>query len=96
MPALVSTLDRLFALNPDAKALISATLRNEKTLDAFLNACSKSQQSSLFLKMQSLSSLADTSGLRAQRLQVPLPREDSQSGFFFPTTTPILIFLITR
>ena len=42
MPDLVSTLDGLLSLNPVAKALISATLRNEKTLDAFLDACSES------------------------------------------------------
>lgn len=96
MPALVSTLDGLFALNPDAKAFISATLRNEKTLEAFLNACSKSLHSSMFLKRKSSAYLADARGLRAQRLKVPLLREESQFGFFFPTTTPILVFLITR
>ena len=96
MPALASTLDRILALNPDAKALISATLRNEKTLDAFMNACSKSLHSLMFQKRTSFENLSDVSGLRAQRLQVPLPREDSQTGFFFSTTTPILVFLITR
>ena len=96
MPALVSTLDGLFALNPDAKALISATLRNEKTLDAFLDACSKSLYWSIIPQRNSLANFADARGLRAQRLQVPLPKEDSQLGFFFPSTTPILVFLITR
>ena len=45
---------------------------------------------------ENLTDFADARGLRAQRLQVPLPKEDSQLGFFFPTTTPILVFLITR
>lgn len=42
IPALVSTLREVFAQYEGAKAVISATLRNPKTLDTFMHACGKS------------------------------------------------------
>ena len=39
MPALVATIRDLFELYPKTEVVISATVRNEDTLDAFLKAC---------------------------------------------------------
>lgn len=39
MPALIATVRDLFELYPSAKFLISATIRNEETLNCFLKAC---------------------------------------------------------
>lgn len=41
IPALVTTIRDLFNLYPETKILISATVRNEDTLAAFLDACGK-------------------------------------------------------
>lgn len=38
----------------------------------------------------------DREGFNVKDLEVNLPREDEQIGFFLPTSTPIKIFLITR
>tara|TARA_R110002003_G_scaffold40_6_gene2649 strand:- start:7205 stop:7945 length:741 start_codon:yes stop_codon:yes gene_type:complete len=42
IPRLVSTMREFFELNPALNVLISATIRNEQTFEAFLNACSGS------------------------------------------------------
>jgi predicted nicotinamide N-methyase len=42
IPRLVTTLSEFFELNPALEVLISATIRNEKTFETFLNACSGS------------------------------------------------------
>lgn len=42
IPALVSTIGGFFEANSDLKVLIAATIRNEQTFEAFLNACSTS------------------------------------------------------
>ena len=39
MPALIATIRDLFELNLKLKVLISAAVRNEKTLECFLEAC---------------------------------------------------------
>ena len=91
MPALVSTLRELFMRFDGSEALISATYRSQKTLDAFMNACCKL---TTLCQLQVLTLLA-ANHLSVERLQVPLPNEGKQRGFFFPTTTPIFIFLIS-
>lgn len=40
IPRLVSTMNEFLDLNPALEILISATIRNEATFEAFLNACS--------------------------------------------------------
>lgn len=94
-PALVLTLHDLFARYHDAKALISATLRNEKTLNAFMDACGESLQWSMSHADDKLIPAA-ADGLHTERLQIPLAKEETQLGFFIPTSSPILVFLITR
>ena len=95
MPALTSTLREIFAQCQGAKAVISATLRNPKTLDTFMHACSKSFDPWKTLEDSRFTSIA-ANHFRIQRLQIPLAKEDNQLGFFFPTSIPILIFMITR
>lgn len=43
-----------------------------------------------------LTGLSDREGFKIKDLEVNLPREDEQIGFFLPTSTSIKIFLITR
>ena len=38
---------------------------------------------------------AAAKGFHIERLQIPLAKEEAQLGFFFSTSAPILIFLIT-
>ncbi|MCJ1466534.1 hypothetical protein MMC07_005154 [Pseudocyphellaria aurata] len=77
IPALVSTLRDLSDRFPMIKILISATVRNESTLNIFLHAC-------------------DQSAFNIEVLDVELPPEDQQVGFFLPASTPVRVFLITR
>ena len=76
------------------KALISATLRNEDTLKTFTDACGK------FIMWTSLQDWklisAASNRFHVERLQIPLVKEENQFGFFFSTSTPILVFMITR
>lgn len=96
VPPLVATLRDLFDHYPYIKALISATVRNEQTLEVFTKACS------MFAKPYPLSlvglqlTIVGVNEFNFSRLDVPLPKREDQYGFFFSTRTPIHIFLITR
>ena len=60
-----------------------------------MHACGKSFEPWKTLLDSWFTSLA-ANHFRIQRLQIPLAKEENQLGFFFSTSTPILIFMITR
>ena len=59
-----------------------------------MHACGKSSDPWNYLEDSRFTYIA-ASRFRIQRLQIPLAKEENQLGFFFPTNTPILIFMIT-
>ena len=77
IPSLIATLRDLFNIYPDIQILISATIRNPDTIDAFISACVEKHFS-------------------FKTLDIAMPPEGAQIGFFIPTTSPIRIFRITR
>jgi hypothetical protein len=88
-----------FDLNAALQILVAATIRNEKTFETFLNACSGSPHKYIILRR--LLSDADFCGVGRNRFTLqqidfaPLP-ESLQDGPFYPTATPIQIWRITR
>ena len=60
-----------------------------------MHACGKFFTSWKILEESWFISIA-TNHFRIQRLQIPLAKEENQLGFFFPTSVPILIFMITK
>jgi len=84
-------------------ALISATVRNENTLEAFVNACGKSsalqnQIAIIYRLCQELTHghVSETKKFYMQDVDFHTPPMDQQTGFFHPMTTKIRILCITR
>ena len=102
IPRLVSTLREFFDLNSALKVLIAATIRNEQTFEAFLNACSgsPSPHESYMRYFCVRGSIADFCGVERDRFCLELVNfhsvpEHLQDGPFYPTSTPIQIWRIT-
>ncbi|KAF2742880.1 hypothetical protein M011DRAFT_255117 [Sporormia fimetaria CBS 119925] len=77
IPALVATMRQFFEASPAIQVLISATIRNTDTFEAFLNACRRNQ-------------------FDMELLDFALVPEPAQEGPFYPTSTPIPIWRITK
>lgn len=102
IPRLVSTLGEFFYLNPALEALISATIRNEETFETFLNACSGSLHVLFSWPCYDIGRVvADFCGVGRNRFSFeqvdcpPVP-EHQQKGPFYPTSTPIQLWRVTR
>lgn len=93
-------MSEFFALNPALEVLVSATIRNEQTFETFLNACCGSF-SSLKLRHYAIDGLLLTCGVARNDftfVQVDFPAipEHAQLGPFYPTSTPIQIWRVTK
>lgn len=77
IPQLVTTMKALLDHHAGLRVLLSATIRNEQTFEAFLNACRRNR-------------------LCFERVDFPPVPEDEQDGPFYPTSTPLQIWCLTR
>ena len=99
IPRLVHTLSEFFVLNPALEVLIAATIRNEQTFETFLNACSGSSNSETAALR--VDDVLLTCGVERNKLEFaevefsPVP-EQLQDGPFYPTSTPIQIWRVTK
>ncbi|TPR05165.1 hypothetical protein CAN33_0033370 [Aspergillus niger] len=87
VPLLVQTVKSLFEKYAVKEFLISATLRNERTFGAFLNACGAFVPSRF--------SNTEESALKVERVPFESPAEEVQTGFFHSTVIPIRTYKIT-
>ena len=78
------------------KFLISATVRNEQTLDAFIIACGEWRGFIYSVYDLSSDQAAEKNSFTVEQLNISMPKRENQMGFFFPTTTAIKIFLVTN
>lgn len=89
-------------MNVALQVLIAATIRNEQTFETFLNACRASPYFALFVGyVTSAPHFADfcgveRNGLTLEQLDFPLVPGGHQDGPFYPTSTQIQIWHITR
>jgi len=108
IPQLVTTMKALLDHHAGLRVLLSATIRNEQTFEAFLNACSgslplcsASVAGSPVARDNGGCGVADLCGVGRNRLcfervDFPPVPEDEQDGPFYPTSTPLQIWCLTR
>jgi hypothetical protein len=102
IPRLVATLREFFELNAALQVLISATIRNEETFETFLNTCSGSSSGCCeTAALRHGRCVANICGVERNdfscvRVDFPAVPENHQVGPFFPTTTPIQIWSVTK
>jgi hypothetical protein len=89
---LVATLGQMLARDRGCEALISATLRNEATMDLFETVCGKLGSLDRFGSRPDWE--AGEQKLSIERLEVPDGNPDDQVGLFHRIATPIRIYLI--
>ena len=111
VPLLVQTVKSLFEKYAVKEFLISATLRNERTFGAFLNACGAFVPSRfsntgmdiihvcvcvcVWNQLTGCACRAEESALKVERVPFESPAEEVQTGFFHSTVIPIRTYKIT-
>ena len=93
MPALIASMRDIFKLHPSIKILIAATVRNQETIECFLQACSESLHTGVPLYIEAM---LDENAFDLEDLQIPVPEYLEQTGFFLVNEPNVRIFEIAR